>query len=268
MADFLWLAIAAGVIVALIAAPLGTLVVWQRLAYFGDTLAHSALLGTALGLLLHINVWASVFAVALAVGVVLALLQRRSQVSVDSLLGIIAHGSLALGLVVFSFSATRVDLNSYLFGDLLAVTTSDLLLMSALGALIALALYMYWDKLLAVTVHAELAAVEGLNVDRLRLLQLLLLALLVAVAMKVVGVLLVTALLIIPANCARPWSRTPEQMATFAALFGVCAVLLGIALSLWLDTPTGASVVLCAALLFAVSHGSRKLPFLHTRVGA
>lgn len=258
MAEFLWLAMAAGIFVALIAAPLGTLVVWQRLAYFGDTLAHSALLGTALGLLLHINIWWSVFAVALAVGAVLALLQRRSQVSVDSLLGIIAHGSLALGLVVFSFSTTRIDLNSYLFGDLLAVTTNDLLLICALGAVIALALRVYWDKLLAITVHAELAAVEGIDVDRLRLLQLLLLAMLVAVAMKVVGVLLVTALLIIPANCARPWARTPEQMAGFAALFGAAAVLLGIALSLWLDTPTGASVVLCAALLFALSHSLRK----------
>ena len=156
--------------------------------------------------------WASVFAIALIVGAVLALLQRHSQVSADSLLGIIAHGSLALGLVVFSFSTTRVDLNSYLFGDLLAVTKSDLLLIAALGALIALVLHFYWNQLLAVTVHAELAAIEGINVDRLRLLQLLLLALLVAVAMKVVGVLLVTALLIMPANCARPWSRTPEQM--------------------------------------------------------
>jgi len=258
MADFLWLALAAGILVALIAAPLGTLVVWQRLAYFGDTLAHAALLGTAIGLMLHINVWASVFAVALAVGAILALLQRRSQVSADSLLGIIAHGSLALGLVVFSFSTTRVDLNSYLFGDLLAVTTGDLALIALLATLIAIALYAFWDRLLAITVHAELAAVEGIDVDRVRLLQLMLLALLVAVAMKVVGVLLITALLIIPPNCARPWSRTPERMAMLAAAFGFSAVALGIALSMWADTPTGASVVLCAALLFAASHSVRK----------
>ena len=265
MADFLWLAIAAGVIVSLIAAPLGTLVVWQRLAYFGDTLAHAALLGTALGLMLHINIWISVFIVALVVGAILALLQRKLAVSADSLLGIIAHGGLALGLVVFSFSTTRVDLNSFLFGDLLAVSVDDLMLIGTLGVLIAIALYIYWDKLLAITVHAELAAVEGLNVDRLRLLQLLLLALLVAVAMKVVGVLLVTALLIIPANCARPWSRTPEQMSSLAALFGACAVVLGIGLSMWLDTPTGASVVLSAALLFVVSHCSRKWIFSSQR---
>ncbi len=265
MADFLWLALGAGIIVALLAAPLGTLVVWQRLAYFGDTLAHAALLGTALGLMLHINIWISVFVVALSVGAILAVLQRSVQTSTDSLLGIIAHGGLALGLVVFSFSDARVDLNSFLFGDLLAVTVDDLMLIGALGAVIAILLYIFWDKLLSITVHAELAAVEGLNVDRLRLLQLLLLALLVAVAMKVVGVLLVTALLIIPANCARPWSRTPEQMSALAALFGVAAVLCGLALSLWLDTPTGASVVLSAALLFAASHCSRKWTALSSR---
>ncbi|HEY3697985.1 MAG TPA: iron chelate uptake ABC transporter family permease subunit [Spongiibacteraceae bacterium] len=258
MADFLLFAICAGGIVAMVAAPLGTLVVWQRLAYFGDTLAHSALLGTAFGLLLHINPWWTVFVVALLVGALLALLQRQPQVSADSLLGIIAHGSLALGLVAISFTKTRVDLNSYLFGDLLAVTVGDLWLIAALGSVIIFLLIFYWDKLLAITVHPELAVVEGLPVARLRLLQLLLLASLVAAAMKVVGVLLVTALLIIPANSARPWSRTPEQMAVFAAVFGAFAVLFGIALSVWIDTPTGASVVLCATMLFIVSHGTRK----------
>ncbi len=230
MPEFLLYALLAGVIAAIVAAPLGTLVVWQRLAYFGDTLAHSALLGTALGLLLSINPWWMVFATALTVGALLALLQNRPQLSADSLLGIISHGSLALGLVAISLTHLRVDLNSYLFGDLLAVTRSDLALMALLGALIIALLWRFWDPLLALTVHAELAAVEGLPVRRLRLLQLLLLALLVAVAMKVVGVLLITALLIIPANVARPWARTPERMAVLAAVAGAIAVIAGLAL--------------------------------------
>ncbi|HSB98175.1 MAG TPA: iron chelate uptake ABC transporter family permease subunit, partial [Spongiibacteraceae bacterium] len=185
-------------------------------------------------------------------------LQNRPQLSADSLLGIISHGSLALGLVAISLSRIRVDLNSYLFGDLLAVTRNDLALIAAVGATITALLIRYWDRLLAITIHAELAAVEGLPVARLRLLQLLLLALLVAVAMKVVGVLLVTALLIIPANIARPWARSPEQMALLAALFGGVAVLIGLACSMWWDTPTGASVVLSAACAFVVSLGLRR----------
>lgn len=258
MAEFLLYALVAGLAVALVAGPLGTLVVWQRMAYFGDTLAHSALLGTALGLMLSINPWWTVLAGSLLVGGLLALLQNRPQLSADSLLGIISHGSLALGLVAISVAGIRVDLNSYLFGDLLAVSGADLLLILAVGALILLLLTRFWDPLLAVTVHPELAAVEGLPVVRLRLLQLLLLALLVAVAMKVVGVLLVTALLIIPANIARPWAATPERMALLAAVCGGAAVVGGIALSLWLDTPTGASVVLCAACAFILSLGLRR----------
>lgn len=259
MPEFLLFAVAAGLITALVAAPLGTLVVWQRLAYFGDTLAHSALLGTALGLLLAIDPWWMVFATALAVGGVLALLQNRPQMSADSVLGILSHGSLALGLVAISLARVRVDLNSYLFGDLLAVTRTDLALMAATGAVVIALLIRYWDRLLALTVHAELAAVEGLPVQRLRLLQLVLLALLVAVAMKVVGVLLITALLIIPANVARPWSRTPEQMAVYAALAGAAAVIAGLVFSLYWDTPSGASVVLCAALGFALSLSVRSI---------
>lgn len=258
MPDFLLYALAAGLTVAMVAGPLGTLVVWQRLAYFGDTLAHSALLGTALGLLLSINPWWTVLGVSIAVGGLLALLQNRPQLSADSLLGIISHGSLALGLVAISLSGIRVDLNGYLFGDLLAVTRADLALIAMVGTIIVALLVRFWDPLLAITVHAELAAVEGLPVARLRLLQLVLLALLVAVAMKVVGVLLVTALLIIPANIARPWARSPEHMAILAALMGGTAVLAGIAASMWLDTPTGASVVLSAALIFVLSLGLRK----------
>ena len=258
MPDFLLHALIAGLIVAMVAGPLGTLVVWQRLAYFGDTLAHSALLGTALGLLFSVSPWWTVLGVSSTVGALLAILQNR-QLSADSLLGIISHGSLALGLVAISLSSIRVDLNAYLFGDLLAVTREDLALIVAVGAIIVALLVRFWDPLLAITVHAELAAVEGLPVARLRLLQLLMLALLVAVAMKVVGVLLVTALLIIPANIARPWAGSPERMAVLAALFGGAAVLAGIGGSMWLDTPTGASVVLSAALAFGVSLGLRKL---------
>lgn len=254
MAEFLLLALLAAVVVAVGAGPLGTLVVWQRLAYFGDTLAHSALLGVALGLLLSINPWWTVLGGSLLLALILGLLQRHPQLNADSLLGILSHGSLAFGLVTLSLAGSvRVDLNSYLFGDLLAVGHEDLMLIVAVTTVVLLLLWRCWDGLVAITVHAELAAVEGLPVTRLKLLQLLMMAALVAVAMKVVGVLLVTALLIIPANIARPWARGPEQMALLAAVAGALAVVAGLAMSLWLDTPTGASVVACAALGFALS---------------
>ncbi len=260
MAEFLLLALLAGVVVAIGTGPLGTLVVWQRLAYFGDTLAHSALLGVAFGLLLAVNPWWTVLGGSLLLALLLGLLQRNPQLNADSLLGILSHGSLALGLVTLSLADNvRVDLGSYLFGDLLAVGREELALIFTITAIVLLLLWRYWDGLVALTVHAELAAVEGLPVTRLRLLQLLMMAALVAVAMKVVGVLLITALLIIPANIARPWSRSPEQMALLAALAGALSVVAGVGLSLWLDTPTGASVVVCAALGFALSLALRRI---------
>lgn len=259
MFDFLIYAVAAGLIVATVAGPLGTLVVWQRLAYFGDTLAHSALLGTALGLLLAVNPWLTVLAGSVLIGLLLTGLQRLPQLNSDSLLGIISHASLALGLIALSLTdAIRIDLASYLFGDLLAVGPVDLALIAGVAVAVLALLIRRWDDLLAITVHAELAAVEGLPITRLRLQQMLMMALLVAAAMKVVGVLLVTALLIIPANIARPWSNTPEQMAAIAAASGALAVLAGVGLAFWMDTPPGASIVACAALGFALSLGLRR----------
>src|SRR5690606_28080754 len=180
MPDFLIYALIAGCAVALVAGPLGTLVVWQRLAYFGDTLAHSALLGTALGLLLQINPWWTIIGGSLAIGALLALMQRQTEHATDSLLGIISHGSLAFGLLALSLAGgERVALITDLFGDMLAVDRAVLALTAACCAGILALLARYWDALLAITVHAGLAAVEGPPVQRLRLLQLLMIALLV-----------------------------------------------------------------------------------------
>ncbi len=127
MDDFFIRALVGGVGVALVAGPLGAFVVWRRMAYFGDTLAHSALLGVALGLLAGIDVTLGIILACIAVAVLLAALQRQRTLASDTLLGIMAHGSLALGLVVLALlAAVRVDLLAYLFGDLLAVTLSDL----------------------------------------------------------------------------------------------------------------------------------------------
>lgn len=254
MIELLWPAALAGGLVAVAAGPLGTLVVWQRLAYFGDTLAHSALLGAALGLWLQVGVWWSTAAVCATLALLLTLLQRYSTLAGDSLLGILSHTALALGVLALGLLPTvRIDLSSYLFGDLLAVMPTDVLVIGIVVLLLGLVLFRTWDRLLAITVHAELAAVEGLPVTTLRTVQMLLMALLVAVAMKVVGALLVTALLIIPASSAQAWARSPEQMALFAALLGIAAVLLGLGLAVLADLPAGPAIVAAAALLFAAS---------------
>ncbi len=254
MPDFLLNALLAGLALALVAGPLGSFVVWRRMAYFGDTLSHAALLGLALGLLLDISPALAVTAGCLVLALVLVSLQQRIPLASDTLLGILAPTTLALGLVVLSFmSDVRVDLLGYLFGDLLAVSHSDLLWISAGSALVLLLLVALWRPLLAITVHEELARVEGLPVGGLRMALMLLIAIVIAVAMKIVGVLLITSLLIIPAAAAQRHARTPEQMAIGASLIGLLAVGGGLALSWFKDTPAGPSIVVCAAAAFVVS---------------
>ena len=254
MPDFLLHALLAGLALALVAGPLGSFVVWRRMAYFGDTLSHSALLGVALGLLLDISPTLAVTLGCVLLAVLLVTLQQRQPLASDTLLGILAHSSLSLGLVTLSFMPeVRIDLMSYLFGDLLAVSRSDLYWILAGSAAVLVALGLLWRPLLAITVHEELARVEGLPVAAIRLGLMLLIAVVIAVAMKIVGVLLITSLLIIPAAAAQRHARTPEQMAGGASVLGLLAVCGGLTLSWFKDTPAGPSIVVCAAALFLLS---------------
>lgn len=254
MDDFILRAVLGGLGVALLAGPLGVFVVWRRMAYFGAALAHSALLGVALGLFFEIHLVFAILAVALAAALVLSVFEDSPTLSTDTVLGILAHGSLALGLVVVAFmEGLRLDLMATLFGDILAVSKQDILLIYGGGAAVLGVMAMIWRPLLALTVHAELARVEGVAVERVRLAFLLLLAFVVALAMKIVGLLLLTALLIIPAASARPFARTPGGMAALATVLGCVSVVAGLWGSFVFDTPSGPSIVLAALVLFGVS---------------
>lgn len=251
MDEFLIRALAAGLGLAIVAAPFGCFVVWRRMAYFGDTLAHTALLGVVVGIGLGIDPLAGVAAVALAVAFVLARQGKRRMLESDTMLGIVSHGALAAGLVVLSrMESVRVDLMGLLFGDVLAVGWAEVMLIWGGGALVLAVLALLWNPLVAMSVDEDLAVVEGHKVGRARLGLMLLVALVVAAAMKVVGVLLVTSLLVIPAATARRLSCTPEQMALFAGLCGGTAVAGGLGASWAFDTPTGPTIVVVAVMLF------------------
>lgn len=254
MDDFVLRALLGGFGIALIAGPLGALVVWRRMAFFGDALSHSALLGVSLGFVLGINISLGIALVCLAVALLLALLQDRMRLASDTLLGIFAHSTLSIGLVAIAFmEGVRVDLMGYLFGDILAVSAMDLLWIYGGGIVVLGTLIALWRPLLAVTIHEDLARVEGVPVEWMRLAFVLLIAITIAAAMKIVGVLLITSLLIIPAATARRFAHTPEQMACIAALIGAAAVAAGLYASLYFDTPSGPSVVVAAATMFAAS---------------
>jgi zinc transport system permease protein len=252
--DFFIRALLAGVGVAITAGPLGCFVVWRRMAYFGDTMAHSALLGVALSLFFQVNLLLCVFGVAVVVSLLLLALQRLRSLSADALLGILSHSALAIGLVLVAFMAwVRIDLIAFLFGDILAVTPSDLALIWGGGALVLLGVALMWQPLIASTVSEEVAEAEGMKPARTRLFFMLLMALVIAIAMKIVGIMLITSLLIIPAATARRFSASPEWMAVFASLIGAVAVVGGLFGSLHYDTPSGPSIVVAALLLFVLS---------------
>ncbi len=254
MWELLWPAWLAGSLLALVAAPLGCLLVWRRLAYFGDSLSHATLLGVALSLWLHIPVWGGLVAVCVMIALILASLLAKRQLPSDALLMAVSTTTLSAGLIAISkMDDVRVDLLSYLFGDLLSISSTDLPLLLASLGLVLVCLAYFWRDLLLTTIDEDLAFVEGLPVAKLRLLLLIMLALVVTVAMKAVGSLLITALLVIPSLVARPLVNTPTQMVLLAAMTGVTAVSGGLLSSFYWDTPVGASIVVSAALLFVLA---------------
>lgn len=254
MEDFFIRALCAGIGIALVTGPLGCFVVWRRLAYFGDTLAHSALLGVTIAYSFELNIAFSVFFISAAIALLLIQLQKKINLQSDALLGLLAHSSLAVGLVLISFlTFIRFDIMGLLFGDILAVAKNDLLVIWTGGAVILIVLKFIWKPLFASTVNYELAAAEGLNPDRAKTIFTILLAAVIAISIKMVGLLLITGMLIIPAAMARNISDSPQKMVIYSVIGGLLSVILGLLSSLEFNTPSGPSIIVAAMLLFILS---------------
>jgi zinc transport system permease protein len=254
MDPFFARALAAGLGLALLSAPLGCIVVWRRMAYFGETIAQASLIGVALGVMLRVDVTAAALAVAALTAGLLVLLSQQRTLPLDTILGMTAHGALATGVIVASLAGgPSIDLVGYLFGDILAVSPTDLIWIFGGGAFVLAVLLWIWEPLLATATHEELAAADGFNPGRVKALLMFMLALTIAVAIKVVGVLLAIAFLIIPAAAARPLASSPETMAALAAAIAGVGVIGGLALSVAADTPAGPSIVAILAAIAAAS---------------
>lgn len=258
MDEFLVRAMLAGLGVAVIASVLGCFVIWRRMAYFGDATAHAAILGVAFALSFEISIVAGVLIVAVAMAIAVSSLSDRTQ-GADTLLGVLSHASLALGLVAVSLlPGARVNLETYLFGDILAVTWEDVGLIW-MGTVVGVGLLVCrWSALLTTTLNSDLAIASGLSPARERLTLTLSLAIVVAIAIKVVGALLITALLIIPAASARQFSKTPEMMVAVAVIFGAASAVGGLQAALVFDTPAGPTIVSLAAAMFLLSRIPRR----------
>jgi len=252
--DFFIRALIAGIGIAIIAGPLGCLVIWRRLSYFGDTLSHSALLGVTLAYAFSINITLSVFLISSIVAILLINLQKRTKLAGDSLLGLLAHSTLAIGLVLIGFlSSIRFDLMGLLFGDILAVTTEDITLVWIGGIIILGILYYIWKSIFSATVNYDLAAAEGMRPEISNFIFTLLLAAVIALSIKMIGALLITGLLLIPAAIARNLSNSPKQMIIISVLAGIASVVIGLFTSLELNTSSGPSIIVVSLALFVLS---------------
>ena len=252
--DFIVRAFAAGIGLAFITGPLGCFIVWRRLSYFGDTIAHSALLGVVIAYALDFNLIIAVFVVSCLLALSLLFLQRRTNLPDDALLGLLAHSVLAIGLVLLGIlSFIRIDLMGLLFGDILSVNTTDLLFVWIGGSIALVVLILIWRPLFAGTVNLELAKAEGLNPDLANAIFTLLIASVIAISIKIVGILLITGLLIIPASASRNLSSTPIQMAIISSVIGVTCVVLGLQSSMIWNSPTGPTILAIALGVFIIT---------------
>ncbi len=247
-------AVLAGLAVAIVAGPIGCFIVWRRMAYFGETLAHAGLLGAGLGLLFNVNIALGAIAVATILSLVLIALKQRTELAVDTILGILSHTALALGVIVIGLVTGAVTGHlDILFGDVLTVSATDVWIVWVVAALALGVLALLWRNMIAISVHEELARAEGVNVARAELIFMLLIALVTAIAMKIVGLLLITALIVIPAAAARRLSATPESMAVVSMGLAATAVVAGLLMSAGWGTVAGPSIVLSAGVLFLLT---------------
>lgn len=252
--DFFFRALIVGVGIALVTGPLGCFVIWRRLSFFGDTLAHAALLGVTLSFSFDLNISLSVFITSALVALILLRLQKTTLLAGDALLGLLAHSSLAIGLVVLGFlSFIRFDIMGLLFGDILSVTLKDLIVVWVGGILIILTLMIIWTPLFASTVNYELAEAEGMKPERYNAIFTILMAAIIAISIKMVGLLLITGMMIIPAAAARNLSNSPKQMVVISIIFGLLSVLIGLYASLEINTPSGPSIITTSLLFFILS---------------
>ena len=252
--DFFIRALLAGIGIALVTGPLGCFIIWRRLSFFGDTLAHAALLGVTMAVFFEINIAFSVFLISSVVALILIKLQKNTKLPGDALLGLLAHSSLAVGLVVIGFlTSIRFDVMGLLFGDILAVNQNDLLLIWIGGALILLILKFIWKPLFASTVNHELAEAEGMEPNKFNAIFTVLMAAVIAISIKIVGLLLITGMLIMPAAMGRNLSNNPQQMVKLSVIGGLLSVIIGLFSSLQLNTPSGPSIITAALILFCFS---------------
>ena len=247
-------ALVAGILLAVAASFVGVFVVLRRISFFGDAVGHFAFTGIALGFLVGINpiLAAVVFSILIALGI--GYLDERSTLASDTTIGVFFAGAVAFGIFLIGLlTGYRADLFQYLFGDILAITTSDILTAAVLLGAVLLITAFIWRPLIAATFNRDLARVYDIPVRRAEYLFLVLLATVASLSIKTVGILLVTALLIVPAAAAKNVSKSFRQLLTLTVAISLVSVVGGLLGSYYWNTASGPTIVLTSLFFFVVT---------------
>lgn len=252
--DIVGRAILAGIGIAVPAAAIGCFLIWRRMAFFGDALGHTAVLGVALGAILQINIYCFIVVICLVVSLLLGRVSKRSYLPADIWLSIFSYGALAIGIMLMAKTPwLRLEPETILFGDILAIDYTDLITIYAAGAILAVLLFYFWRALIQLTVDEDLAAAAGINVGLFKTLFLFVMAIVTAVGLKTVGALMLPGLMIIPAITVSRSSNSPEQMILTAIIVSIAAVVIGITQSFYFDLLTGPSIVVASLSILIVT---------------
>lgn len=254
MTDCILKALLAGIGIAIISGPIGSVMMWRRMTYFGDALAHATLLGASIAIILNINIYCGLIAISLIIATLLTIITEQQKFTNDATLSILSHIILAVGLISATLSKnTRIDLLGYLYGDILSISSMDVIYIYVIDIIILSILSLVWDKLVFITIHKELAIAEGIKEKTIKWLFILLVSLIFIVATRLVGILLINSLLIIPCSIAKMWAKSTKQMAVLGSIFGCITIVIGIIAALIWDLPTGPAIVVSSALLFLIA---------------
>ena len=241
-----------GTLLVFLTAPLGCLMLWRRMSFFADTMAHGTLLGVALAAMLSLPLWVGVSFTAILLVAVLWVL-HDPRLPNDALLALCSATLLCSGLLLMQhLPELRSELLSYLFGDLLTIEWADLPIFATVIIVALLILYKNWQAQIQIAIDPDIAVSEGVNAKWQRLVFMLLLALFTVLALRAVGSLLMGALLVIPALAARLLSHSPKQMVIGSFIIAQLGITIGLWSSAGLDTSTGLTIVLTMSLLFAI----------------
>ena len=248
---FIQRALLASIIVGILCPFVGNFVVLRKMSFFSDAISHSAFAGLAAGILLGIDLSLSSIAVAILISLLIAFLSEKTTLSHDTIIGIAFSGAIATGMLIIGrLKGYRADIFTFLFGDILAITKTDILLIFVISIFTITILLAFLKPFLQITFNRDLAKVEGINVRFFEYLLFFIIAIVVTVSLKIIGIILVTSLLIVPAAAAKNIASSLKQLFSLSCIFGVVSGIIGLTGSVYLNTASGPTIVLVSIVIF------------------